>query len=149
MFSEQRPKIKKIYLVGSLRNPQVPVLAARLRKEGFIVFDDWFAAGPEADDYWQKYEQSRGRSMGDALAGLAADHVYHFDKKHLDECDAVILQMPAGKSGHLEFGYCIGQGKKGFVLFEKEPERWDVMYSFATKVLYAESALIKELSGWS
>ena len=38
--------------------------------------------------------------------------------------------MPAGKSGHLELGYMIGQGKPCFVFFEEEPERWDVMHQF-------------------
>ena len=46
-----------IYLIGSMRNPAVPVLANNLRKEGFKVFDDWSSPGPEADDYWQDYEK--------------------------------------------------------------------------------------------
>ena len=39
--------------------------------------------------------------------------------------------MPGGKSAHLELGYMIGRGKRCFVLFDKEPERWDLMYQFA------------------
>lgn len=121
---------KKIYLIGSLRNPEVPKIANRLRRLGFEVFDDWYAAGPEADDKWRDYEKARGRSYKEALKGFAARHVYHFDKHHLDACDIAILVLPAGKSGHLELGYVIGKGKPGFILLDN-PERWDVMYQFA------------------
>lgn len=33
-----------IYIIGSLRNPQVPKVAKALRLYGFEVFDDWYAA---------------------------------------------------------------------------------------------------------
>lgn len=121
----------KIYLIGSLRNPKVMEVANDLRSRGYNVLDDWMAAGPEADDYWQKYEQQRGRSYSEALQGLAANHVFHFDKGHLDSSDAGVLVLPAGKSGHLELGYLVGQGKPGFILLAGEPERYDVMYKFA------------------
>lgn len=124
----------KVYVIGSLRNPNVPSLAEYLRTEGYEVFDDWYAAGPEADDYWQKYEVNRGHSFTEALDGHAAWHVFNYDRYHLDTSDAVVLQLPAGKSGHLEFGYAIGRGKRGFILLDKEPERFDVMYRFATRV---------------
>lgn len=124
----------KIYLIGSLRNLKVPTIAYKLREAGYEVFDDWFAAGPEADDYWQAYEKGRGHSYKEALAGLAAEHVFNFDKKHLDSSDVAVLVMPAGKSGFLELGYMIGSGKPGFILLDGEPERYDVMFKFARVV---------------
>jgi hypothetical protein len=136
----------KVYLIGSLRNPEVPLLANRLRLAGIAeVFDDWYAAGPEADDYWQKYEKAKGHSLAGALDGYAANHVFEFDRHHLDTSDAVVLVMPAGKSGHLEFGYCVGRGKLGFILLDKEPERFDVMYRFAEQVYTDEQALRRRL----
>src|SRR3990167_3349198 len=104
---------KKVYLIGSLRNPEVPKIANKIRELGFEVFDDWFAAGPEADDKWRDYEKERGRNYKKALSGHAANHVFHFDLKHLDECDVAVLFLPAGKSGHLELGYILGKGKRG------------------------------------
>jgi hypothetical protein len=137
-----------IYLIGSLRNPRLPELGIRLRAYGFDIFDDWFAAGPEADDCWQKYEQERGRSFGEALNSPAANNVFNFDKRWLDKANTVVLMMPAGKSGHLEFGYSIGRGARGFVFFpDGEPERWDVMYQFATGVAFNEKALVELLEG--
>ena len=61
-----------IYLIGSLRNPEVPLISDKLRKEGYEVFDDWYAAGEKADDNWRDYEQQRGRTYVEALSGLAA-----------------------------------------------------------------------------
>ena len=138
----------KIYQIGSLRNPSIPKIAAQLRSAGHEVFDDWFAAGPEADDYWQKYEQERGHNFKQGLQGYAANHVYNFDKHHLDRCDIAVLALPAGKSGHLELGYCIGSGKKGYILFDLDgnmPDRWDVMYLFANAVFFSVEDLVKEI----
>lgn len=120
----------RLYLIGSLRNPAVPQLAKALRENGHVVFDDWFAAGPEADDKWREYEQQRGRSYAEALNGYAAHHVFEYDRLHLDRAEAVVMMLPAGKSGHLEFGWALGQGKPGFILLDT-PDRWDVMYKFA------------------
>lgn len=128
--------MKKLYLIGSLRNPRIRDIGNAIREWGYDVFDDWHAVGPEADDHWRDYEKARGRSYAEALQGAAAQNTFHFDKRHLDAADAAILVAPAGKSAHMELGYMLGKGKPGFILFyeEPEPERWDVMYLFATAV---------------
>jgi hypothetical protein len=122
-----------IYLIGSLRNPQIVEIANQIRSAGFEVFDDWYAAGPEADDMWKEYEQSRGHSYLQALNGYAARNVFAFDKRHLERADTVVLALPAGKSGHLELGWSLGKGKRGYILLDN-PDRWDVMYQFADGV---------------
>jgi len=137
--------LKSIYLIGSLRNPAVPEFANELREFGFDVFDDWFAPGPAADDFWRDYEKVRGHSYGEALKGYAARHIFEFDKFHVDRCDAGIMLMPAGKSGHLELGYMLGKGKPGYILFDQEPERYDVMYQFATGIFFKKEDLFKEI----
>lgn len=134
-----------IYLIGSLRNPHIPEIAADLRAAGLDVFDDWHAAGPEADDCWQRYEQNRGRSFAEALEAPHALHVFEFDMTHLLLAEAAVLVAPAGKSAHLELGWMLGQGKPGYVLLDGEPERFDVMYLFATAVCTDLDSLIKEL----
>jgi hypothetical protein len=124
---------RMIYLIGSLRNAEIPKIAYKLRARGIDVFDDWYAAGPNADDCWRDYERDRGHSFRDALAGAAARNVFHFDKRNLEASDGAILVCPAGKSGHLELGWILGQGKPGYILLDS-PDRWDVMYQFATLV---------------
>lgn len=134
--------IKSIYCIGSLRNANVPDHANRLREAGFEVFDDWYGAGHEADDMWQRYEDKRGRNYRDALAGHAAQHVFNFDRTHIERCDAVLLVLPAGKSGHLEFGFARGRDKFGVIMLDGEPERFDVMYNFASYIaLNVEEAI--------
>jgi hypothetical protein len=133
-----------IYLIGSLRNPEVPKIANRLRDEGYEVFDDWYAAGPEADDMWRDYEKGRGRSYREALGGLAAEHVYTFDYRHLSRAATAVLALPCGRSGHLELGWAIGRGARGYILLDT-PERWDVMYKFAAGVFEALDELVEEL----
>lgn len=137
--------MSRIYVIGSLRQPTPAATAARLRAVGHYVFDDWLAAGPEADDKWREYEMARGRSYIEALQGHAATHVFNHDKKHLDDAEIAVLALPAGKSGHLELGYMIGQGKKAYILLDGEYDRWDVMYRFATGVCANIDELIEAI----
>lgn len=133
---------KSLYLIGSLRNVDIPRIASKLRETGLDVFDDWYAAGPEADDYWKSYSQARGDDYRSALRGYAAKHVFDFDRSHLDRVDCGLLVLPAGRSGHLELGYVVGSGKPGYILLPDDHDRWDVMYGFATKIFYSEEEMI-------
>jgi hypothetical protein len=135
----------RVYLIGSLRNKEIPNIGNKLRESGFEVFDDWFAAGPEADDKWRDYERSRGRSYLEALHGLAATNVFEFDKRHLSQADSVILVLPAGKSGHLELGWSLGRGVRGYILLDT-PDRWDVMYRFADLVTDNLDEIVKDIN---
>ena len=137
-----------IYLIGSLRNPAIPEITNKLTAAGFDIFSDWYAVGPEADDFWQAYEKGRGRSYIEALKSPAAQNVVAFDKRHLDKADMGILVYPAGRSGHTEMGYMLGQGKKCFLLLDQEPGpefRWDVMVNLATGVYLTLEEIIKEI----
>jgi hypothetical protein len=134
-----------LYLIGSLRNPEVPKIANILRAEGHEVFDQWYGAGPNADDCWQEYCKNKGMNYKEALADHGAQHVYNFDRTFLTRSDTVVLVLPAGKSGHLELGWALGQGKRGFILLDGEPERYDVMYNFATGVCLNLEELINVL----
>lgn len=119
--------MSSVYLIGSLRNPEVPKIGNFLRSLGWDVFDDWYGAGPEADDKWKEYELLKGHSFKEALTGRAAKHVFEFDKSNLDRCDAALLVCPAGKSGHLELGYMVGSGKRSAILIDesqKLPDTW-------------------------
>ena len=136
--------MNSIYLIGSLRNPEIPKIANLLRLTGYDVFDDWFSAGPEADDFWKSYSQARGEGYETALGGYAAEHVFNFDKYHLDRCDAAVMVYPAGRSCGIEFGYVIGQGKPGWVLLDS-PDRWDIMVRFATGWFFDTDGLVAEL----
>jgi recombination endonuclease VII len=129
------PKKTNVYIIGSLKNEEVPKTAIFLREQGYEVFDEWYSTGPEADDYWQKYEIQRGRPYQEALSGRGPQNIFLFDKANLAMCDAAVLVMPGGKSSHLELGYIRGLGKPGFILLHEEQQgRYEVMPNFATAV---------------
>ena len=136
-----------IYLIGSLRNPKIPEIAVAIEKAtGQEVFADWFAPGEFADDKLKEYSKARGRTYAQALQSHAVQHVFNFDKSHIDRADIVVLAAPAGRSGHLELGYSLGKGKKGYILFDGEPEeRWDIMLLFSTRVCFSLEELLEEL----
>jgi len=136
-----------IYIIGSLRNKNVAEVANNLRRvnEDWEIFDSWRSPGPKADDYWRDYEKEKGITYKEALNSWAARHIFEFDKHHLDRATDVILVMPAGKSCHLELGYAVGKGKRGYILFDEEPSRWDVMTQFANDVFFDFHELVAEL----
>jgi len=121
--------IKKIYIIGALKNDNIPGIAEILRPK-YDVFDQWITPGSEADQYLFEYAKKRGWNYKEALTCHAAKNNFDFDKKHIDSSDIVIMVIPAGKSAHLELGYSIGMGKEAHILFDAEPERFDLMYNF-------------------
>ena len=138
---------RRIYIIGSMRNPDAIIaIANRLTAAGHEVFSDWVSPGPDADMYWQDYERRRGRTFLQAIAGPHAQNVFDFDMRWLTWADTVVLVAPAGKSGHLELGWAIGQGKEGYVLLDGEPDRYDVMLRLATGIFLDERELVAALA---
>lgn len=129
----------KIYVTGSLRTSTVPVYGKMLRADGFDVFDDWHAAGPRADDEWQRYEMNRGRTWAEAMRGLAANHVFNYDRYHLNAADVGVCVGTFGKSSVAEMVYMrCANARPTFLLIDEDPERWDVMLKFAFKDIFYE-----------
>src|SRR3990167_8283458 len=117
-----------IYVIGSLKNENIPKVGDRLREIGLDALENWWSSGPEADMCWQMYEKNRGHSFKEALASRESQNVFRFDRAYLDLCDAAVLVLPAGRSGHLELSYVIGRDKPGFILMDGEPKQYDQMY---------------------
>ena len=141
-----------IYLIGSLKNENIPVLANKLRKEfgpDVDVFDSWYYPSPDADEWLHKCCKERGLSYKETLQDWGAQHVFEFDKSHLNRATDVVLVMPAGKSGHLELGYSKGLSKRGFVYFENgSPEKVDIMYLFADDLFFSYDELVAGLKSY-
>lgn len=137
---------RHIYLVGSLSDPAIPQVAQALRGEGHLVFDDWYAAGPKADEHWQEYEKARGRTYLEALGAPGAEHNLKFDKEWLDWADTAVLVLPCGRSPHYEAGYVQGKGDQVHILCPFEPEKWTLMYGLATGVHRTVAELLEAVS---
>ena len=143
-YLEYDLKITRIYLIGALKNPRIPIIGNRIRTEGYDVMDEWFTPGKFADKNWQEYEKLRGRSYGEALRGRAATNILLFDQSYLDLSDLVILVMPAGKSGMLELGYAKGRGKKTCLFLDgHRVARYDVMPAIADYACITEKELLQ------
>jgi len=123
----------KIYLVGSLKDPDFPKVAQALRDAGHDVFDDWRGGGCDGDKRWQYYEQEeRERNYVEALRSPFAESNFEFDKANLDKCDVAVAVCKAGKlpgrSSVAELAYVRwARGKHSYVLFNGEPDEWDLM----------------------
>lgn len=128
-----------IYLIGSLKDARVREVADALRDAGEEVFDDWHAAGPEADMHWRVYEQERGRRYVEALYAPFAQNGFRFDRDHLDRSRAAIAvakpnKMP-GRSSIAELSYMRwARAQPTYLLLDGEPEEWDLMLPLAVPI---------------
>lgn len=129
----------KVYVVGSLRSDSVPLTSKILREAGHDVFDDWFGAGPRADDEWKAYYQSRGFTLAEALKSPLVQHIVALDRQWLTWADAVVLAAPAGKSAHIELTWAYERDKRCVVYMPDDGEepRWDAMYALLPHLVIA------------
>ena|SRR3990167_2325090 len=131
-----------VYVIGSLNNPAVEDVADRLEEAGFEAFDQWRAA---KGDFWADYAIRKKLPFREALKLDFVETAFQFDLKYLKACAAAVLVMPAGRSGGIELGWVLGKGKPGYILYDGEPERPDLMAKMATNVLFSVDELIAEL----
>lgn len=117
-----------IYVASSWRNNYQPGVVHALRRCGHEVYDfkhpkpgnngfGW----SEIDPNWKSWTPDQYRA---ALEHPIAKAGYDLDIGALRACDACVLVLPSGRSASWEFGYAMGQGKRGYVvqLEECEPE---------------------------
>lgn len=62
---------------------------------------------------WQDWTPEEYRT---ALQHPIAIRGYEYDITALRACDACVLVLPSGRSASWEFGYAMGQGKRGAVV---------------------------------
>lgn len=135
----------RIYVASSWRNAIQPTVVDALRTAGHDVYDfrnppgragfGWEQIGAD----WQSWTPAQYRA---ALQHPFAVEGYAADIGALRDCDACVLVLPSGRSASWEFGYAMGQGKRGAVLQldHMEPE---LMYREA-----AICATLTELLEW-
>lgn len=138
-----------IYVASSWRNPLQPAIVNILRQLGHDVYDfrnpkegDTGFNWREIDPDWQNWTPSQWRA---ALKHPIAERGYESDITALRACDAVVFVLPCGRSASWEFGYAMGQGKKGYVvaLDKTEPE---LMFREAT-IITSMSELFNVFEG--
>lgn len=118
----------RIYVASSWRNTIQPEIVRELRALGCDVYDfrepapgvsgfSW----SEIDPAWKDWTPAAYR---DALKHPIAARGYGYDIAALRACDVCVLVLPSGRSASWEFGYAMGEGKRGIVvsLDKCEPE---------------------------
>ena len=109
----------RIYVASSWRNILQPYIVGLLRGLGHDVYD-FKNPGPgkvgfswaEIDGDWKYWTPAEYR---EALQHPIAAAGYKSDIDALRACDACVLLLPSGRSASWEFGYAMGQGKRGVV----------------------------------
>lgn len=130
----------RIYVASSWRNLYQPAIVQALRSSGHEVYDfrspkpgiegfRWQdAGGPESYRHGDCVSVETYRKM---LAHPRAAEGYESDISHVRWCDAVVYVLPCGRSASFEFGYAMGQGKRGYVVAFDSIEP-DLMFREAT-----------------
>jgi len=131
----------KIYVASSWRNSLQPGIIHALRRCGHDTYDfrnpaqgrKGFAWS-DIDNTWKSWNPKEYRI---ALQHSIAVEGYNYDISALRNCDACVMVLPCGRSANWEFGYAMGQGKRGFVIqFEnQEPE-----------LMYREAEIITDMN---
>lgn len=125
----------KIYVASSWRNPLQPGVVHALRRCGHEVYDfrnpapgRGGFAWSDIDLDWLTWSPQQYRA---ALQHPIAIEGYQHDITALKECDACVFVLPCGRSASWEFGYAMGQGKRGYVL-QLEAQEPELMFREAT-----------------
>ena len=144
----------KIYLIGSLKDPNFPEVADALRQAGHEVFDDWRGGGHDGDHRWRQYElNERDRGYAEAVWAPFAENGREFDRSNIAAQDMVVAVCKPGKlpgvSAVAELAYARwALNKPAVVLLNGEPEEWDLMLPLAvTEFFNTITELVEALDG--
>lgn len=125
----------RIYVASSWRNLLQPGIVLALRRCGHDVYDFRHPAPgntgfrwSDIDPDWKNWDAKRYR---EALDHPIAKEGYGHDIAALRGCEAVVFVLPCGRSASWEFGYAMGQGKRGYVV-QFEPQEPELMFREAT-----------------
>lgn len=130
----------KIYVASSWRNQIQPSIVEELRALGHDVYD-FRAPAPgvtgfgwsEIDPRWLDWTPAEYRK---ALAHPISARGYAHDIGALRSCEACVLVLPSGRSASWEFGYAMGQGKRGAVVMLDKCE---------SELMYREAEILTSL----
>jgi len=117
-----------IYVASSWRNYLQPAIVSVLRSAGHVVYDFKNPAPGNTGFSWraihEDWENWTPQQYREALDHPIAKAGYECDMMALHNCDVCVLVLPSGRSASWEFGWALGNGKRGaVVMLEKcEPE---------------------------
>lgn len=142
---------RRIYVASSWRNENQPTTVEILRAVGHEVYDfrnprpgDNGFAWSEIDPEWLGWDP---RSFRDLLDHPVAVGGFESDFDAMQWADTFVLELPCGRSAHLEAGWAIGQGKPTAILLRPEGFEPELMYRMAATVVCDYHELFTWLRG--
>lgn len=122
-----------IYLASSRRNTHFDSMLRTLRGFGFEVYNfkdanaafAWESCGVGSSMQWDPSTRRQ------ALRSEEACDAFANDRNAIEDCDALVMVMPCGRSAHLELGYAAGIGRPVFVYDPAGNEEPELMIKFA------------------
>lgn len=125
----------RIYVASSWRNPLQPAIVTALRSIGHEVYDFRHPAPGQKGFAWSDIDPQwlawDPKAYREALQHPIAEAGYALEIGALRACEAVVYVLPCGRSASWEFGYAMGQGKRGYVV-ALEPCEPELMFREAT-----------------
>jgi nucleoside 2-deoxyribosyltransferase len=139
----------RIYLASSWRNPEQPRVVQLLRDAGHKVYDfrnpkpgdngfGWRQVDPEgAPTTVQRYLK--------AIMHPTAEHGFRLDMTALEQCEALVLLLPCGRSAHLEAGWAVGAGRR-VIVYTRDGEEPELMYKMCAGIVWTDEQLVQVLA---
>lgn len=128
-------KGRRIYLASSWRNEYQPLTLAMLREAGHEVYDFRNPAPGNIGFAWSEIDPDwlgwKPRRFVDLLDHPTAISGFGLDFDAMEWADTFVLDLPCGRSAHLEAGWAIGQGKPTAILIREEGFEPELMYRMA------------------
>lgn len=122
----------RVYVASSWRNEYQPKIVRLLRSCGHQVYDfrnpcsgNTGFSWAEIDPNWKEWTPEQYES---ALGHDLAIRGYANDIDGLRGCETCVLVLPSGRSASWEYGFAMGQGKRGVVFMPEKCEP-ELMYS--------------------
>lgn len=137
----------RVYVATSRRNQLQEKVVKLLREAGHEVYDFKHPAPDqpgfswaEVDPSWQGWTPEKY-----ALNHPAAKRGFARDMSALDDCDAVIVVLPCGRSAHVEAGYAQGRDKIVGVLLDNQSEA-ELLYSMFDRLFTNTDQIVEYLA---
>ncbi len=122
---------RRIYVASSWRNPFYEEVITTLRADGHHVHD-W--RNPETAFRWQQVDMpirpTALENRTTLLKQARCAQGFLADFRGMQWADTCVLLLPAGRSAHLEAGWCKGAGKRAIVLLRdnEEPDLMNLLF---------------------
>jgi len=143
----------KIYLASSWRNKFQQTIVARLRRDGFDVYD--FRNPPKSlplqswnlvRKNWQSWTK---QDYIQSLKHPIAVEAYYSDFNAMEQADICVLLLPSGRTAHVEAGYMKGTGKPVYVLDFDENPAVELMFKIFDGIFLSYGDLKRKLKAAS